>query len=211
MIRVLLFDDRNSFRKSLQDFFEDSSQIFIAADFANANEAVKHVKAYKPDVVLMDIQMPGISGLEALGEIRKAQPETRVLMVTSFDDEDKIFAALCNSAYGYVLKSDNIEEIEQAILEAHKGGRYLTPSLAGKVYRLMQNHVVQAQPGYIPFTDRQKDVLQAMVDGLGRKMIADKLGIGLDTVGDHLKEIYRKLHVNSAPEAVREAIRRKIV
>lgn len=211
MIRVIIFEDNQRFRKSLEDFFDQSAQIFIAAGFANANEAVKQVKAHNPDVILMDIQMPGTSGLDALGAIRNADPEAKVLMVTSFDDEDKIFAALCNSAYGYVLKSESIEAIEQAIIEVKNGGRYLTPSLAGKVFRLMQNHVVQAQPGYIPFTDRQKDVLQAMVEGLSRKMIAEKLGIGLDTVGDHLKEIYRKLHVNSAPEAVREAIRRKIV
>lgn len=210
MIRIILFDDRKSFRKSIEDLFTDSPDIFLAASFANANDAVKQVREYKPDVVLMDIQMPGVSGLEALQYIQAASPNTKVLMLTSLDDDDKIFAALCNRAYGYVLKSDDTDEIQQAIVDVYKGGRYLTPSLAAKVYSLMQNHVVQAQPTYVALTDRQKAVLQCMVEGLSRKMIADRLDIGVDTVGDHLKEIYRKLHVNSAPEAVREAIRRKI-
>ncbi len=211
MIRIILFDDRKSFRKSIEDFFADSREVFLAASFANADEAVKQVREYNPDVVLMDIQMPGTSGIEALQNIQTARPDTKVLMLTSFDDEDMIFAALCNRAYGYVLKSADPDEIQQAIVEVNNGTSYLTPSLAAKVYRLMQNHVVQAQSTYVALTERQKDVLQCMVEGLSRKMIADKLSIGIDTVGDHIKEIYRKLHVNSAPEAVREAIRRKII
>ncbi len=211
MIRIILFDDSKRFRKSLTDFFEDSPDIYIAAGFDHANDAAKRIKEYHPDVVLMDIQMPGKSGLEALRDIHAVQPGAKVLMLTSFDDDDKIFAALCNRASGYALKSDSPDDLQQAILEVHQGGRYLTPTLAAKVYKLMQNHVVQAQSSYVPLTDRQKDVLQAMVEGLSRKMIAEKLDIGLDTVGDHIKEIYRKLHVNSAPEAVREAIQKKII
>lgn len=211
MIRVILFDDSKRFRKSLTDFFNTSADIYVAAGFENANEAAKQVKEYNPDVVLMDIQMPGKSGLEALQDIHAAQPGAKVLILTSFDDDDKIFAALCNRASGYALKSSNPDDIQQAILEVHRGDRYLTPSLAAKVYKLMQNHVVQAQSSYVALTDRQKDVLQAMVEGLSRKMIAEKLDIHIDTVGDHIKEIYRKLHVNSAPEAVREAIQKKII
>lgn len=211
MIRVILFEDNKRFRKSLIDFFNTSDEIFVAAGFDHANDAAKRVKEFQPDVVLMDIQMPGKSGLEALREVQTALPGTRVLMLTSFDDDDMIFTALCNRASGYALKSSSPDELQQAIHEVHGGGRYLTPSLAAKVYGLMQNHVVQTQANYVPLTDRQKEVLQAMVDGLSRKMIADKLDIHHDTVGDHLKEIYRKLHVNSAPEAVREAIRNKII
>ncbi len=211
MIRIILFDDNKGFRKSLIDFFNTSDDIYVAASFDHANNAAKHVLEYKPDVVLMDIQMPGKSGLEALQEISAASSQTRVLMLTSFDDDDKIFAALCASAYGYVLKSSSADDIHQAIREVHQGGRYLTPSLATKVYKLMQSHIVQVQPGYVSLTDRQKDVLRAMVEGMSRKMIADKLLIHIDTVGDHIKEIYKKLHVNSAPEAVREAIQKKII
>ncbi len=211
MIRIILFDDSKRLRNSLTDFFKTSEEIYVAAGFNNANESVKRVKEFNPDVVLMDIQMPGKSGLDALREIQAAQPGTKVLMLTSFDDDDLIFAALCNRAFGYALKSTSPDDLQQAILEVHRGGRYLTPSLAAKVYKLMQSHVVQAQSSYVPLTDRQKDVLQAMVEGLSRKMIAEKLGIQQDTVGDHIKEIYRKLHVNSAPEAVREAIQKKII
>ncbi len=212
MIRIIIFDDNKRFRKSLADFFTDSPEIYLAADFDHANDAVKQIREYEPDVVLMDIQMPGsISGLEALQKVQMTRPGTKVLMLTSFDDDDMIFAALCNSAAGYALKSTSPDDLQKAILEVNRGDRYLTPLLAAKVYKLMQNHVVQTQSTYVPLTDRQKDVLQAMVDGLSRKMIAEKLDIQLDTVGDHLKEIYRKLHVNSAPEAVREALRKKII
>jgi DNA-binding NarL/FixJ family response regulator len=211
MIRVILFDDSKRFRKSLTDFFNTSDEVYVAAGFDNAVDAVKRVKEFKPDVVVMDIQMPGITGLEALQEIQAANPGTKVLMLTSFDDDDKIFAALCNRASGYALKGTSPDDLQQAILEVHRGDRYLTPSLAAKVYKLMQNHVVQAQSTYAPLTDRQKDVLQAMVAGQSRKMIAENLHIHLDTVGDHIKEIYRKLHVNSAPEAVREALQKKII
>jgi len=212
MIRIIVFDDNKRFRKSLVDFFAGSPDIHLAADFDNANDAVKHIRDYAPDVVLMDIQMPGnISGLEALQKIQLSRPGTKVLMLTSFDDDDMIFAALCNSASGYALKSTRPDDLQKAILEVERGDRYLTPSLAAKVYKLLQNQVVQTQSTYVALTDRQKDVLQAMVDGLSRKMIAEKLDIHLDTVGDHLKEIYRKLHVNSAPEAVREALRKKII
>lgn len=211
MIRVILFDDSKRYRKSLTDFFKDSAHIYIASGFDNANEAAKRMREYNPDVVLMDIQMPGKSGLEALRDIQKVQPGAKVLMLTSFDDDDLIFDALCNRASGYALKSSSADDLQQAIMEVHRGDRYLTPSLAAKVYKLMQNHVVQAQTSYVPLTDRQRDVLQAMVEGLSRKMIAEKLDIHIDTVGDHIKEIYRKLHVNSAPEAVREAIQKKII
>ena len=211
MIRIILFDDSKGFRKSLTDFFETSDDVCVVAGFDHANNAAACVKEYSPDVVLMDIQMPGKSGLQALADIQASAADTRVLMLTSFDDDDKIFAALCNSAHGYVLKSSTADEIHQAIRDVYRGGRYLTPSLAAKVYKLMQSHVAQAQTGYVALTDRQKAVLQAMVEGLSRKMIADKLAIHIDTVGDHIKEIYRKLHVNSAPEAVREAIQKKII
>jgi DNA-binding NarL/FixJ family response regulator len=211
MIRVILFDDSKTFRNSLEGFFADSADIFVAAAFANANEAVKHAREYKPDVVLMDIQMPGTSGLVALEEVKNACPATKVLMLTSFDDDEKIFAALCNQAHGYILKSASPDDIQEAIMEVYKDGKYLTPSLAAKVYAMMQHQIVRKQPTYVALTDRQKAVLQCMVDGKSRKMIAVDLNIHLDTVGDHIKEIYRKLHVNSAPEAVREAIQRNII
>lgn len=211
MIRVILFDDSKNMRRSVELYFRASAEIFLAASFANANDAVKCVREYKPDVILMDIQMPGTWGLEALRQIRAIFPTAKILMLTSFDDDDKIFDALCNGASGYALKGDDPVELQQAIVNVYKGQGFLSPTLAGKVIRLMQSPVAQAQSTYEALTDRQREVLRCMVEGLSRKMIAEKLDIGIDTVGDHTKEIYRKLHVNSAPEAVREAIQKKII
>ena len=208
-----MFEDSKNMRKSVELYFSDSEQVFIAQSFANANNAVKHVRNFKPDIVLMDIDMPGVSGIEALEQIKVAQPEVKVMMMTIFDDADKIFAALRNGASGYMLKNfdneDAPDKLEQAILDVNKGGGFMSPTIAAKVMRSIEDAAKKTH--YVALTDRQKDVLECMVKGMNRKMVAAHLHITVDTVGDHIKEIYKKLHVNSASEAVREAILRKIV
>jgi DNA-binding NarL/FixJ family response regulator len=211
MIKAIMFEDDKQFRRSFEAYFEDSSKVFIAAAFADAENAVAQVRKHKPDVVIMDIQMPGINGLDALRLIKAASPNTHVMMLTTFDDEEKIFAAICSGASGYAMKSDDLIRVENALGDVSKGGGYMSPSIAAKVMKMFQNQLVRKQPDYADLTDRQKDVLQALVNGMNRKMIASHLTIGVETVGDHIKEIYRKLHVNSASEAVREAILRRIV
>lgn len=210
MIRVIMFEDEPKLIDSLKTYWEDSDDIFLAAAFPNAKEAVAEVKRHKPDVVLMDIQMPGVWGIEAMANIKKALPDTLVLMLTSFPDDDKIFAAICGGASGYVLKG-NMAEVEQAIKEVYAGGGHFTPSIAMRVMKMFQAQFVVAQPTYARLTPREKDVLAAMVKGMSYKMVADALDIKYDTVHDHVKNIYKKLHVNSASEAVREAILKKLV
>lgn len=211
MISAIMFEDDKQFRRSFQEYFEDSDTVFLAAAFADAERAVAEVRKHKPDVVIMDIQMPGINGLDALRLIKAASPNTHVMMLTTFDDDEKIFAAICYGASGYAMKSDELDRLETAMGDVKAGGGYMSPSIAAKVMKMFQNQLVRKQPEYADLTDRQKEVLQAMVNGKSRKMIGEHLKIGYDTVGDHIKEIYRKLHVNSASEAVREAILRRIV
>jgi DNA-binding NarL/FixJ family response regulator len=210
MITAIMFDDDAHFRQNIADFLEDSDQVYLAATFPNAIDAASQVKKHKPDVVIMDIQMPSVSGLEALQEVKKTLPQTRVLMLTTFDADEKIYAAISLGASGYLLKSE-YDDLEKAIMEAAQGIRVMTPSIATRVWKLLDNTIVTRQAAYAPLTPRQKDVLRCMVEGKSRKMIADNLGITENVVGDHLKEIYRKLHVNSAPEAVREAILRRLI
>ena len=205
-----MFEDEPKLIDSLKTYWEDSDEIFLAAAFPNAQNAAAEVKKYEPDVVLMDIQMPGVWGIEAMSNIKKAMPETCVLILTSFHDDDKIFAAVCGGASGYVLKG-NIDEVEQAIKEVHKGGGHMTPSIAMRVMKMFQAQFVTAQPTYVRLTEREKEVLTCMVKGMSYKMIATELFISYDTVHDHVKNIYKKLHVNSASEAVREAILKKLV
>jgi DNA-binding NarL/FixJ family response regulator len=211
MIRAIMFEDSQKYRDSIVDYFQDSDRVFLEASFANADNAVSQVKKYQPDVVLMDINMPGISGIEALKKIKAASPNTKILMLTSHDDDDKVFAAICNGASGYRLKNDNPDMLEKAVSDVEEFGGYMTPSIAAKVMQMFQHQLVKTQPDYAALTDRQKEVLSRLVQGMSYKMIAGDLDISYETVCDHIKSIYKKLHVNSASEAVREAIIRRIV
>ena len=210
MIRAILFEDVKKYQQRLKTLFDSTGKIYLTACFSNAKEAVKQVKNHNPDVVLMDIEMPFVSGVEALQQIKSTIPATKVLMLTSVEADDKIFAALCFGASGYVLKTDE-ENIEKAVEDVNSGGGYFSPSIGVRIARLFQSHIATNQKGYVELTDKQKDVLTCMVDGMKSKEIGEKLFMAFDTVRGHVKEIYRKLHVNSAQEAVREAIQRGLV
>ena len=211
MIRVLLFEDNKSFRQSLSLYLASSEEIFFSGAYPDANDALSKIRKHKPDVVLMDIQMPGVSGIEALQKIKAVLPDTKVLMQTVFEDEHRIFAAICGGASGYVLKSPDPEVILQAVLDVEKGGAAMSPTIAMKVMRMFQNQFVQAQPTYIDLTEREREILACMVKGMSYKMIADACCVSFHTVHWHIKHIYEKLHVNSAPEAVVKAIEGRLV
>jgi DNA-binding NarL/FixJ family response regulator len=209
-IRTILFDDNKKFQKELTEFFAASDKVYLTASFNNAEQAVKQVRDYKPDVVIMDIEMPNVSGIEALQAIKKVLPDTKVLLLTGVEADDKIFAALCFGASGYALKTDE-EGIERAIEDVEKGGGYFSPSVAAKIARLFKNNFVRTQKAYVALSPKELEVLTDMVEGLKSKEIAKKRFIAFDTVRGYVKEIYIKLHVNSAQAAVREAILRGMV
>jgi DNA-binding NarL/FixJ family response regulator len=211
MIRVLMFEDNKNFRESLSLYLASSEEIWLSAAMGDAREAVWAVKKHKPDVVLMDIQMPHVSGIEAMIEIKKAFPEVKVLIQTVFEDDDKVFQAICCGASGYLLKNPNPEVYVQAIREVYKGGSHLTPTIAAKVLGMFQNKYVTDQATYIALTHREKEVLACMVKGLSYKMIADACNISFSTVCSHVNHIYEKLHVNSAPEAIIKALEMRLV
>ena len=211
MIRVVLFEDNKSFRQSLSLYLSNSEEIFLAGDYPDAQDAARRVQKHRPDVVLMDIQMPGISGLEALHQIKAVNPNTKVLMQTIFDDDHRIFAAICGGASGYVLKSPDPEDMVRAIMEVYHGGACMSPSIAAKVMNMFKHQFVQAQPTYVALTEREREILGCMVKGMSYKMIADACHLSFHTVHWHVKNIYEKLHVNSAPEAVAKALEGKLV
>jgi DNA-binding NarL/FixJ family response regulator len=210
MIRAILFEDNKNYQKELTEFLGASDKVFLTACFNDAQEAVKQVRNYKPDVVIMDIEMPIVSGIEALQAIKKVLPDTKVLLLTGVEADDKIFAALCFGASGYALKTDE-EGIEKAVEDVKNGGSYFSPSVAARVVRLFQNNFVRTQADYVALTDKETQVLTDMVEGLKSRQVAQKRLMAFDTVRGHVKEIYLKLHVNSAQAAVREAILRGIV
>ncbi len=205
-IRILCFEDNKQYVESLKYYFEDSDKVYLAASFYNATNALKEIRKYVPDVVLMDIEMPGISGIEALQKIKEANPETKILMQTSFEDNHKIFSSLCGGASGYVLKSAGLEALEESIIDVHKGGGYFSPSIAQKVIAMFQDGMKKHEVKYIDLTPTEHQILQSMTEGMSYKMIEAELQKSYHAVHFHIKNIYKKLHVNSKSEAVIKAI-----
>jgi DNA-binding NarL/FixJ family response regulator len=212
-IRVTIFEDNRKYRDSLAMLIDGTPGFTLAGAFPGANDAVNNIDKTQPDVVLMDIEMPGTSGIEALIEIKKVHPALNILMQTVFQDDDKVFESICNGASGYVLKNTPPARILEAIAEAYHGGAPMSPVIARKVlYRLQEQKPVQPDAAeQIMLTPREKEVLSHMVDGLSYKMIADRCDISYETVRTHIRNIYEKLHVATMTEAVVKALRSGLV
>lgn len=206
MIRVVIFEDNKNFRESLSLYLASCENIWLSGSYADARDCVSIVKKAKPDVVLMDIQMPYMTGIEAMSALKKQNPEVKILMQTIHDEEEKIFAAICSGANGYILKSSKPEQYLLAIEEVNEGGSHLSPVIATKVLRMFQNQFVKEQPNYVDLSTREREILNCLIKGMSYKLIADKCFISINTVCTHVKHIYEKLHVNSAPEAILRAI-----
>lgn len=211
MIRVLLYEDNRNYREALEDALSYSQEVCLAKSFDNANRVITQVNDYQPDVVLMDIEMPGASGLDALEQINRSDSNAKVLIQTQFNDEHRIFVALCRGAWGYALKSDPFDRLEGAIKDVYSGGGYFSPSIAGKVTRFFMNNTFKAKPDYTPLTNREQEVLQHLVQALRYKEIAEKMYLSYEGVHSHIKSIYKKLHVSSRSEATLKAIENKLI
>jgi DNA-binding NarL/FixJ family response regulator len=215
-IRVTVFDDNKKILDSLTVLIDGSPGFAIAGAFKDAKDAVDKISKSQPDVVLMDIDMPGITGIEAVKEIKARFPNLAIMMQTVFEDDDKVFLSICNGASGYMLKNTAPAKIIEAIEEVYHGGSPMSPPIARKVLSFMQDKTVELKNK--PFikndfglTDREKEILACMVKGYSYKMIAAECNIAFDTVRAHIRHIYQKLHVASMTEAVALAIKEKIV
>lgn len=210
-IRVLIFDDNPTMRDSLTLLLESSADFRICGALEDATGVVQAVKSLQPDIIIMDIDMPGINGLDAVSIVHKNYPGIPVLMLTVFDDVDKIFLSLRNGALGYLLKSTSPEKLLEALHELYDGGAPMSPVIARKVMTHFQNqHGEDKRPDY-QLSQREIEVLKLLVDGLSYKMIAAELQIGFETVRTYIKRIYEKLHVQTVTEAVTKAVREGIV
>ncbi|MBA3647207.1 MAG: response regulator transcription factor [Chitinophagales bacterium] len=210
-IRVTLFDDNKSLCDSLFQLINGSPGFRCAGAFPNCNELLNDIRKSKPDVVLMDIEMPGMSGIEAVKLIKENFPEIKILMETIFEDDEKIFASVCSGAEGYILKNTPPAEILDAIQEVYAGGAPMTPSIATKVLKMFKSQNVLKKSVPSDLSHREKEILTCLVEGMSYKMIGDHCSISIDTVGGHIRNIYKKLQVHSKSEAVVKAIRGKIV
>lgn len=216
-IRVVVFDDNEDRRLSLKYLVGMLPDMEFVGDFPDARDAVAKVGKSKPDVILMDIEMPGVTGIEAVSEIKNAYPKVSILMQTIFDDEALIFDALKAGASGYLLKKGTPEKVIEGVREAYQGGAPMSPAIATKVLSFFRNMPVttEAKEKNIKadygLTARQKEILSELVDGKSYKMIAASMNISYNTVNTHIRHVYEKLHVHSLGEAVAKALRERIV
>ncbi len=208
-IKVIIFDDNDSLRDSVAMLLKESVDFSLVGAYADCLHVANNLRETKPDVVIMDIDMPGVNGIEGVKVIRHNYPDVQILMLTVFDDDEKVFAAIKAGAGGYILKNAEPQKLLQAILEVYNGGAPMTPGIARKV--LHQFHVLlpEEREDY-HLSMREKEVLGLLVEGLSYKMIAGRLNITYDTVRAHMKKIYEKLHVASMTEAVAKAINQKL-
>ena len=209
-IRILVYDDNEALRKSMDLLISEDDDFDLLALMSNAETVETDIKEMKPDVVLMDIDMPVVDGVEAVKRIRKIDDRLPVIMLTVFDDNENIFNAICAGASGYILKRYATEEIPSAIRMVLTGGAPMTGSVARKVLTMVpQAKTVEQEKSNL--TEKEIAILQFLVNGYSYKMIAAELKISIDTVRFHIKKIYDKLHVHSATEAVSKAIKDKLV
>jgi DNA-binding NarL/FixJ family response regulator len=210
-LRVTIFEDNRNLREGLFQLIDGSEGFVCSGAFANCLNIVRNIEETTPDVILMDIEMPGISGIDAVKLVKEKFPDVKILMETIFDDNDKIFNSICNGAEGYILKNTPPVQILSSIREIYEGGAPMTPSIASKVLKMFKSKPTENVSEEFNLTEREKEILKCLVEGMSYKLIADTCFISIDTVSGHIKNIYKKLQVNSKSEAVVKAIRRKIV
>jgi DNA-binding NarL/FixJ family response regulator len=210
MIRLLIYEDNPQLREGLTMLINGSDGFEVLAGFRNCDHIVDEVNAWKPDIILMDIDMPGCNGLDGLKKVREVNDEVKILMLTVFDDNKNVFQAISNGANGYILKKTPPSRLLEYITEAHTGGAPMTASIATQVLKMFSSMNMDKGEDY-NLSEREKQVLQYLVEGYSYKMIANEMFIAIDTVRSHIKKIYEKLHVNSKSEAVAKAFKDKLV
>lgn len=210
MIKVLLYEDNPQLREGLTMLISGSEGFEVVAAFKNCENVEGEVAAFEPDVILMDIDMPGVNGIEGLKRIRLVNDKVKILMLTVFDDNQNVFQAISNGANGYILKKTPPARLLEYIAEAATGGAPMTASIATQVLKMFASMNTRQGEDY-HLSEREKQVLQLLVDGYSYKMIAAEMFIAIDTVRSHIKKIYEKLQVNSKSEAVAKAFKDKIV
>ena len=212
-IRVLLADDHTLFRKGVRTLLEEMGDIEVIGEAATGQEVVTQAREFVPDVILMDIRMPGINGIEATRSVLKENPHIGVILLTMFDDPETVFSGMRAGARGYVLKEAEPEELHRAVEASYRGEVILCPIIAGKVLQHFGTDTQRHQPGvpYEKLTPRELEVLQLAADGMSNKEIAGKLGISEKTAKNHIANIFSKLQVNDRTQAILYALRKGIV
>lgn len=206
---VWLVEDNHTFRNTIARVLGEVDGIECAQHFSNAEDALEVLAdGGVPDVILLDVQLPGLDGIEAVQKIKSISPSTRVVILTAFNDHDKVFKAICAGASGYLLKTSSVERIVESIHEALAGGAPMTPQVASSVLQMFAG-MARPKQDY-GLTLREQQILQMMAEGFIKKEVADRLSLSYHTVDTHLRNIYTKLHVHSCTSAVAKAIKERL-
>lgn len=201
MLNVAIIEDNAQYRTAISIILQLNENYRLIHKLENANEMMGRFEAEKPDVVLMDIDMPGINGIEAVSEVKKKWPEIKILMLTVFEDEEKIFGAIKAGANGYLLKKDSPQKILDAIEAVSKGESPMNGMIAAKVleyFQLQQRKNIISEE--VNLTTKEKEILQLLIKGNSYKEISSAIFISVETLNSHVKNIYRKLNVHSRSE-----------
>ncbi|MEN3272952.1 MAG: hypothetical protein V7636_1713 [Actinomycetota bacterium] len=213
-IRVLLVDDHARFRRGLLLVLESEDGIEVVGEAEDGEEAIRKAEELAPDVVLMDVRMPRVSGIEATQRLAESLPTTRIIVLTVSDEEDDLYEAIKAGATGYLLKEISIEEVADAVRAVMQGQTLISPSMASKLIAEFANlSKVASQRSSVPaprLTDRELDVLRLVAQGLTNREVAEQLYIAENTVKNHVRNILEKLHLHSRMEAVLYAVREKL-
>jgi len=211
-IQVAIFEDNPIMMDAYSSILNGSPGYTCTGSFTSCNNWKHDIEKSNPDVVLMDIEMAGIDGIKATGLIKQQFPAVKILIQTVFEDDMKIFEALCTGANGYILKNTSPVKMLEALTDVHNGGVAFNPVIAAKVARLFQQFIAPmlTVPDY-QLSNREKEILQLLTEGIPMPRIAEKIFLSYHTVRDHVKSIYQKLHVASATEAVAKALKEKLV
>ncbi|MBA3974323.1 MAG: DNA-binding response regulator [Candidatus Solibacter sp.] len=212
-IRILLADDHTLFRQGIRQLISAESDMEVIGEASNGSDAVERAAELKPDLVLMDIGMPGLSSFEATRQIKKNRPETKVLVLTMYDDEDYLVEGMEVGANGYVLKDSPSQQLVSAIRDVQRGGSYLSPRMLSQLVDDFRSRIKSATrlPRFATLTTREREVLKLLAEGNSVKEIACDLNLSVKTVEAHKFNLMRKLDIHNKAQLVQYAIQKKII
>ena len=200
-ISIAIVEDEKNYNNALKKVINYQQDMKVIAQFFDGNDAMQNLPAISPDVVMMDIQLQDMLGIEIIEKLRKEMPNTQFIMCTSFDDDEKIFNSLKAGAMGYLVKGESMDKILSSIRDVYQGGAPMSFSIARKVLKHFERKLPEIK-GFDELTEREKEILELLSEGLLYKEIADRKCISIDTVKKHVGNIYRKLRVNNKVEAI---------
>src|SRR5450755_473115 len=208
-IGVLIYEDNNHLRESLGNLITFSKELVLLGSYGMADHVARQISELQPDVVLMDIDMPGINGIEAVKQIRSVNQQAQIIMLTVFDDSRHVLDAICAGASGYLLKKHISDHLLDSIRQVIEGGAPMSPGIARMIISSMQQNTMPVAKDY-KLTNREKEILTGLSKGSSYKLIAADLSVSIDTVRTHIKNIYGKLQVHSQTEAVSKAVNERL-